>query len=184
MDVRMLGAGRPFVLELQNPRRVAWDPALVAAVEAAVAAGSNSEVLVRRVAPCDKGAMAALQRDAEAHTKTYVCLCWSERALASGDMAKLTTSVAFEVAQKTPLRVMHRRGGLVRPRTVHWTEATLLNAHYFTLRLHTQAGMYIKEFVHGDLGRTQPSVRGMLSSNVEILQLDVEGVERECDPQG
>lgn len=45
--------------------------------------------------------------------------------------------------------------------------------HYFNLRLRTQAGTYVKEFVHGDLGRTRPSVGSLLGCRTEILQLDV-----------
>lgn len=35
------------------------------------------------------------------------------------------------------------------------------------------AGTYIKEFVHGDLGRTTPSIGSLLDSEADILQLDV-----------
>ena len=35
------------------------------------------------------------------------------------------------------------------------------------------AGTYIKEFVHGDLGRTVPSIGSLLESEADILQLDV-----------
>ena len=38
-----------------------------------------------------------------------------------------------------------------------------LDAHHFLLSLRTTAGTYVKEWVHGDLGRTQPSVKSMLS---------------------
>lgn len=80
--------------------------------------------------------------------------------------------------QKTPVRVLHRRAQAIRPRTVHWLAPRLLNQHYLALRLSAQAGMYIKEFIHGDFGRTQPSLRDFLGGgHVEILQLDVEGLE-------
>lgn len=35
------------------------------------------------------------------------------------------------------------------------------------------AGTYIKEFVHGDLGRTTPNVGSLIGKEVDILQLDV-----------
>ena len=38
------------------------------------------------------------------------------------------------------------------------------------------AGTYIKEFVHGDLGRTVPNVGHILQSEADILQLDVTNV--------
>ena len=38
------------------------------------------------------------------------------------------------------------------------------------------AGTYIKEFVHGDLGRTVPSIGSILETEADILQLDVTNV--------
>ena len=39
--------------------------------------------------------------------------------------------------------------------------------------MRTEAGTYIKEFVHGDLGRTTPNVGSLIGKEVDILQLDV-----------
>jgi len=174
IDVRMLGTGRPFVVELRDAKRTS---PRCSEAEAAVNADANGVVSIRRVERCAASAMAALQRDAENHTKTYMCVCWSAKVLTSDDVASLCSHRDLEVQQKTPLRVLHRRAPAVRPKIVHWMETELVNAHYFKLRLSTQAGMYIKEFVHGDLGRTRPSLRTLLGTRVEILQLDVQGVE-------
>ncbi|CAN6463837.1 unnamed protein product [Victoria cruziana] len=46
-----------------------------------------------------------------------------------------------------------------------------------------KAGTYIKEFVHGDLGRTHPSMNSLLGCRAEILQLDVTDVKMECFSQ-
>ena len=51
--------------------------------------------------------------------------------------------------------------------------ASLINEHYMQLFVIASAGTYIKEFVHGDLGRTVPSVGEILNSEADILQLDV-----------
>lgn len=50
-----------------------------------------------------------------------------------------------------------------------------INSHWFLLRLVTSAGMYVKEFVHGDLGRTVPNVGGLIGNEggTDIMQLDV-----------
>lgn len=37
----------------------------------------------------------------------------------------------------------------------------------------TQAGTYIKELIHGDFGRTKPSISTILGQKVDILSLDV-----------
>ena len=41
------------------------------------------------------------------------------------------------------------------------------------------AGTYIKEFVHGDLGRTVPNIGQILGTESDILQLDVTNVFEE-----
>lgn len=45
----------------------------------------------------------------------------------------------------------------------------------FKLDIKAQAGTYIKEFVHGDFGRTQPNLGQLLGGVcVDILALDVQ----------
>ena len=59
-----------------------------------------------------------------------------------------------------------------------------LNEHYFMLYLKTQSGTYIKEFIHGDFGRTRPSFGDLIAIHlpekrishkleISIVQLDV-----------
>lgn len=79
-----------------------------------------------------------------------------------GGVDEEATRFLFSLQQKTPLRVIHRRSLMTRTRRIYALEAQLLNAHYFLLSLVTGAGTYVKEFVHGDLGRTQPNVATLL----------------------
>ena len=51
-----------------------------------------------------------------------------------------------------------------------------IDEHFGLLELETQAGTYIKEFVHGDLGRTTPNIIELLHCKADILSLDVTGV--------
>ena len=44
----------------------------------------------------------------------------------------------------------------------------------FKLCLCTQAGTYVKEFVNGDFGRTNPNLCSILNCDVDIIALDVE----------
>uniref|UniRef100_A0A7S2TFV9 tRNA pseudouridine(55) synthase n=1 Tax=Lotharella oceanica TaxID=641309 RepID=A0A7S2TFV9_9EUKA len=46
----------------------------------------------------------------------------------------------------------------------------------FDLDLTTEAGTYVKEFVHGDRGRTRPYLGDILGCATDILQLDVTGL--------
>ena len=72
----------------------------------------------------------------------------------------------------------------MRPRTVHEMTATLLpdQPGHFSLVLKTQAGTYIKEFVHGDFNRTVPNLCVLLDRPVDIVALDVDAVELDWPP--
>ena len=62
---------------------------------------------------------------------------------------------------------------MTRSRTISALSAVLIDPQHFRLRLTTQAGTYVKEFVHGDFGRTKPNLTMMLNRFVDILELDV-----------
>ncbi|KAG2260751.1 hypothetical protein Bca52824_080045 [Brassica carinata] len=95
------------------------------------------------------------------------------------DINSIPSLKELKIFQKTPVRVLHRRSPLERERTIHWMKVEKIkgSSHYFPLHLCTQAGTYIKEFVHGDLGRTSPSMGSILGCRAEILQLDVTDVK-------
>jgi tRNA pseudouridine synthase 10 len=56
---------------------------------------------------------------------------------------------------------------------IHQIECEKINDHYMIVDLTTQAGTYIKEFIHGDFGRTNPNLGSILNCTADILQLDV-----------
>jgi tRNA pseudouridine synthase 10 len=85
-------------------------------------------------------------------------------------------SFPLEVKQRTPIRVLHRRSNIMRVRHVLTLRAERIDNHYFRLNLSTDAGTYVKEFVHGDLGRTVPSVSSLLGCKTDIMDLDCEGI--------
>lgn len=122
--------------------------------------------------------IAGLVREGEAeHRKSYRCVVWLSKPVSLAELdTKLNNAGSVRVEQKTPIRVLHRRPLLTRPRTVFSMRAELLNARYLQLDLVTQAGTYVKEFVHGDFGRTFPNVGSLLGCSADILQLDVLGI--------
>jgi tRNA pseudouridine synthase 10 len=82
------------------------------------------------------------------------------------------------LAQRTPERVAHRRADLVRRRKVIETrdasvesDDTGVIAVEFTLRC--ESGTYVKETVHGDDGRTQPSIASLIKAKCTVEWLDV-----------
>lgn len=45
------------------------------------------------------------------------------------------------------------------------------------LDLVTQAGTYVKEFVHGEFNRTEPSISSIIGQEIDIVALDVNGID-------
>jgi tRNA pseudouridine synthase 10 len=63
---------------------------------------------------------------------------------------------------------------------IHSIQCSLVEQRpqWFVLDLVAQAGTYIKEFCHGDFGRTVPSVGDLLGGiEVQIEELDVTHIE-------
>jgi len=78
-----------------------------------------------------------------------------------------------KVNQRTPLRVAHRRADRVRERRVIDIRALGEENGRVVLEVTGEAGLYIKELVSGDQGRTQPSLSGILGRPARVCQLDV-----------
>jgi tRNA pseudouridine synthase 10 len=64
----------------------------------------------------------------------------------------------------------------VREKKVYRLKAEYINQNYMILHVLASAGTYIKELVHGDLGRTVPNIGGLMGTECDILQLDVTNV--------
>lgn len=50
------------------------------------------------------------------------------------------------------------------------------------MEIHGEGGLYIKELISGDEGRTEPSLAGLLGVGAEVTALDVVAVEGEDEP--
>ena len=200
MDVRMLGNGRPFILEAHNPRRPrcfdeghdeGFDEGFDGGASGSSAAARAAALSLSRLGDGGVGVVGVHRSSREAYgkmhegssekEKTYAAVMWASRRLGAEDFARLNATKGLRVAQATPTRVLHRRAPATRVRVVHEMRAAPIegdpSGRFFTLEMRTQAGTYVKEFAHGDFGRTRPSVGELLGCEADILQLDVTDVE-------
>ncbi|KAL1006103.1 hypothetical protein UPYG_G00067910 [Umbra pygmaea] len=181
VDVRTLGNGRPFAVELQNPHRARFNKAEVRQLQEAINQSSD-KIRVRDLQIVSRDAMGHMKEGEEDKTKSYSALIWTHKDISKDDLMFLEETKELKLAQKTPLRVLHRRPLAVRERVIHTMSTRFLDAHHFHLALRTQAGTYIKEFVHGDFGRTKPNLCDLLKTETDILELDVESVDVDWPP--
>ena len=78
-----------------------------------------------------------------------------------------------EINQQTPLRVLRRRTDMVRVKHVLDLSYEIINDKTFSMKIKTEGGLYIKELISGDEGRSQPNVSEILGVNAVCAQLDV-----------
>jgi tRNA pseudouridine synthase 10 len=167
IDARMLGRGRPFVLELLRPRSRTLDLAGALADLAREAAG-RVEVLDLR--PADGSDVVRVKQAAP--EKSYRVGVVGSVPVGKINEA-LDLALGRAIAQRTPTRVAHRRSDRVRTRRVVAARVVEASEGRFTLDLRTEAGTYVKEFVEGDDGRTEPSLASLLGAPLTVEYLDV-----------
>ncbi|XP_063085535.1 tRNA pseudouridine synthase Pus10 isoform X2 [Cavia porcellus] len=181
VDVRTLGNGRPFAVELVNPHRVHFTSQEMKELQQKINKSSD-KIQVRDLQLVTREAIGHMKEGEEEKTKTYSALIWTNKAIQIEDIEFLNDIKDLKIDQKTPLRVLHRRPLAVRTRVIHAMETHFVDEHHFRLCLKTQAGTYIKEFVHGDFGRTKPNIGSLMNVTADILELDVESVDVDWPP--
>ncbi|CAN9493108.1 unnamed protein product [Ophioblennius macclurei] len=181
VDVRTLGNGRPFAMELLNPHRSRFSRVQMKQLQEAINTSSD-KIRVRDLQVVSREAMSRMKEGEEEKTKSYTALVWTHKTIREEDIRFIDDIKDLTLDQKTPLRVLHRRALAVRQRVVHSMNTRFRDSHHFYLGLKTQAGTYIKEFVHGDFGRTTPNLCQLLSTDTDILELDVESVDVDWPP--
>jgi len=176
IDARTLGTGRPFILELKDPRDRALD---LARFPTLVREHSGGRVEVDSLRFAQKAEVAYIKE--HRGSKEYRAAVAFDRSLS---LAELTTAVdairGKTLEQRTPERVQHRRADLVRERRVIDIVIEAHEGATATLRIKGDAGLYIKELVSGDEGRTQPSLAGLLGVGAKVTELDIIAVEYEA----
>ena len=90
-------------------------------------------------------AFSQLQAQTEDKVKHYGCLCWSANPLPATDddlqqALFCNTTFPITLAQRTPLRVLHRRSNIIRQRHVLSCQSRRVDDHYFRLSMSTDAG--------------------------------------------
>jgi tRNA pseudouridine synthase 10 len=168
-DVRMLGKGRPFIIEIIQPEIRASDLNLL---ESEINSNADDKFSVNSLQFVTSKDVAPLKNNS--HDKIYSAIvsCSPEPVL-----SKLVFGEKIKVLQRTPERVSKRRSDLVRTKFVKLIETEdnkdSENKNEFVLKLRTSHGTYVKEFISGDGERTNPSLSSILGIKCFCKQLDV-----------
>jgi tRNA pseudouridine synthase 10 len=178
IDARMLGTGRPFVIEVEAPRRRSPD---VDELQTAIDAYADGKVEVEglRLATYE---MVERVKELDA-AKTYRAEVEFDEPVGQDELDEaMATLEGTTIEQSTPERVDHRRASKVRERTVYEANATRADETHATVEIRGEGGLYIKELISSDNGRTEPSLADLLGVGAIVTHLDVLTVAGEEEP--
>ena len=180
VDVRMLGTGRPFVLELIGPKVFEVD---LAALEAEVNRRNEGRLEIQNLHWTEKARIAVIKETH--HAKEYEAVVEVDGEPDADRVAQLIGR-RVDILQRTPSRVAHRRAEKERQR---WIEVTSFEqdpeaSNQRIVRMRTQHGTYVKEVLSGESGRTEPSVADLIGVPCRCVRLDVTAIlDEEGEPE-
>ena len=167
IDALMLGDGRPFVVEAKKPH----------------IRGIDLDVLGKEINTTSEGKIEVLGlKFVESETVEQLKSMKADKIYRlkiehSTTEEKLKSSLDIIggtfIKQKTPTRVLHRRADLERMRRVHSAELESFDTNTAVITVHCEGGLYVKELVSGDGGRTVPSIAALTGSEAKVIELEV-----------
>lgn len=173
IDALCIGTGRPFVMEMANPRHRSYD---IRELEAAINISAMPQVEVRLESWSDKRTVEMLKSN-KGH-KTYRILVSVDDRISLENIQNAVSKLdGVWIAQRTPNRVSHRRADLVRKRQVIAIKVLGIENGLYRLEVVGDSGLYIKELISGDEGRTIPSLSEILAASAKVVELDVVQVD-------
>ena len=169
VNVRMLGNGRPFVLEIKNPKVRNLD---LPQLEQKINTYNNGKVEVSNLRFSNRDEIVRIK--STGFRKTYHVVFMGEKPLNKEKLKKaIQTLQGKTISQFTPSRVAHRRANMVREKKIYDCNIDLVDDSTGVLTLETESGTYIKELISGDDGKTKPSISEMIGVPCRVTELDV-----------
>ncbi len=175
IDVRMLGDGRPFVLEVKNPKKRTLD---LATLTKQIKTESNDAIAVNSFKYTESSDIARIK---EAHfQKVYVVKIHASVPIQKEKLKKVAESLqGTTINQQTPTRVAKRRAKKVRKRQIYRCNVLEVDEDRASIEIESESGTYIKELITGDNGKTQPNLSALLDLACSVDALDVKQVKGE-----
>ncbi len=169
-DARMLGAGRPFIIQVKKPRKRSLD---LSELERSINQRAQRKIEVKRLRLVDRDMIVSLKH-VESSQKAYRLTIRFDRGISDKEIEKLEESLTeVTVVQQTPKRVLRRRADRAREKHIYETRVKRISPNSIEMLIRCQGGLYVKELVTGDDGRTEPNVSKIADAKAEPVKLDV-----------
>ncbi|MCL4325461.1 MAG: tRNA pseudouridine(54/55) synthase Pus10 [Candidatus Thermoplasmatota archaeon] len=167
IDALMVGDGRPFIIELREPKKRIVNLELM---EKKINQHGTGKIEVTHLSYV-KGSMVERIKNAtpdKEYIVTFITDAKKDTVLLAIETIKGKT-----IMQKTPTRVLSRRADLIRKREVKDIILVDNIDKTYKLKIRAESGTYIKELINGDGGRTTPSFTEVVGTGCEVKELDV-----------
>jgi len=175
IDVRMLGNGRPFVIEIKNPKIRNLD---LVCVEDEINTNNKGIIKVNNLHFSNKNEVVRIKSND--FKKQYRVVFIGEKAINKEKLKKVVQTLrGKKIRQFTPSRVASRRANIVRDRNIYNLDIESIDINNATLIIEAQSGTYIKELISGDDGRTIPNISEMIGFPCKVKELDVINIKGE-----
>lgn len=169
VDARMLGNGRPFIVEFQEPKKRNLD---LNWLEMVINRSTYGKVAVKDLEIADSDDVKSIKEGG--YAKTYRAKIEFEREIEEHALRKALESISNRtIYQKTPTRVKHRRAEMLRERRTYDIRLILFQGNVAVVEVDAQSGLYIKELISGDERRTTPNLSEVLNNSARVSKLDV-----------
>lgn len=175
VDVRCLGNGRPFVIEIIQPQKWITD---LAELTEDVNENGKKKVEISLLRFASQLDIKGIKQETAYDRKTYHALIYSFQPISRTDFEEILERIRLNltnifIQQRTPHRVIQRKLDRVREKKVHHLTGKFIDPVHFYFEITTQGGTYIKELIHGDNGYTAPSFVSISKMPMICVELDV-----------
>lgn len=173
IDARMLGNGRPFILEISEPRKRKLD---FKSLQETINENARGKIEVELESLTDRTKVRELKTRSSRSPKAYRANVTLDPSLdlEESDVKNIEESFSDTmIQQRTPLRVVHRRADKIRARKVISFQIQEIKLNKLKIYIVCEGGLYVKELISGDEGRTQPNLSDHLNISAVVTELDV-----------
>jgi tRNA pseudouridine synthase 10 len=174
VDVLMLGDGRPFVVEISEPKIRSPD---LKSLMKRINKEAKKRIQVHELQLTNRERSQKLKEDASTNVKEYEAIIETSDAVEMADLQRAERGFSeTRIQQRTPVRVSHRRSDLVREKMIHEIRLKKKSAKTVEAFFKVQGGTYVKELISGDEGRTVPSIASVLGTDCICKELNVTAI--------
>ncbi len=175
VDATVVGTGRPFILELKYPRRRFVDLSLL---EKEVNEHAAGKIEISNLSYSSRKELRILKNLSPIASKTYEAIVEFDGEVSENALKEVEEKFRdIVVEQRTPRRVLRRRADKIRQKKLYYVRAEKLGDKTVRFVIKTQGGLYVKELINGDEGRTKPNIAEFLGRTPIKIDLTVIEVE-------